>query len=89
MKITVDPLTAESIPDGTFGGARPVCGGRPPQGGPDPHAAAHRAALEAELSARARRARKAKALSASVSGPDDPGQPTTRSTPTTIERSRP
>ncbi|MFD3520469.1 hypothetical protein [Streptomyces sp. NPDC058653] len=45
-------LLAESIPDGTFGGARTlrsVRGGKPETCGPDPNAAQHRAALEAAI----------------------------------------
>ncbi|SFK74514.1 hypothetical protein [Streptomyces pini] len=49
MRVSVDRLLAETIPDGTFGGRRPTRRKRPVRGRPDPRAAAHRAALEAEL----------------------------------------
>lgn len=57
MKITADPLLAETVPDGTFGGARPRRAGIPPRTaqqlaarrGPDPDAAKHLAELAAEV----------------------------------------
>jgi hypothetical protein len=45
-------LLAEAVPDGTFGGARPlrvVRGIKPAPKQPDPRAAEHRAALEAAI----------------------------------------
>ncbi|MEV0779222.1 hypothetical protein [Streptomyces sp. NPDC050428] len=42
-------LLAESIPDGTFGGARTLRAVKPKPRGPDPKAAAHRADLEAAI----------------------------------------
>ncbi|MEC4016033.1 hypothetical protein [Streptomyces sp. H27-D2] len=52
----LERLMAESVPDGTFGGSRPVQ--RPPRAataelrGPDPRAAEHVAVLEAALNRR-------------------------------------
>ncbi|GGQ81099.1 hypothetical protein [Streptomyces flaveolus] len=51
MKIYADPLLAETVPDGTFGGARPRRGQRKPRRGPDPNAARHLAELAAEVAA--------------------------------------
>lgn len=51
MKVSVDKQLAETVPDGTFGGARPRRGrGREQQRRrPDPDAARHLAALAAAV----------------------------------------
>jgi hypothetical protein len=51
VKVYADPLLAETVPDGTFGGARPLRGrGRKQQRrGPDPEAARHLAELAATV----------------------------------------
>lgn len=88
MKIAVDPLLAETVPDGTFGGARtPRRERKPSKRGPDPLAARHRADLEAELCRLAKRKR----LCAPESAPRDPPRPDTPTkprTPATITRSK-
>lgn len=60
MKVCVDPLLAETVPDGTFGGARPRrAAPRKPRRFPDPDAARHLAEALREVNAyhAARRAR--------------------------------
>ncbi|EPH40879.1 hypothetical protein ABT390_36730 [Streptomyces aurantiacus] len=69
MKIYADRLLAETVPDGTFGGARPPRGQRKARRGPDPEAARHRAELAAELSAVAVRRKNARAT---ANTPQDP-----------------
>lgn len=49
MRIYVDPLLAETVPDGTFGRARPRTGRGIIRPCPDPNAAAHLAELTAEV----------------------------------------
>lgn len=51
MRIYVDPLLAETVPDGTFGGARPRTGRGIVRPVPDPNAAQHFAELAAEVAA--------------------------------------
>lgn len=50
MKVYADPLLAETVPDGTFGGARPRRAQRKPRS-TDPNAARHLAELVAEVAA--------------------------------------
>lgn len=80
MKVYLDLLLAETVPDGTFGGARtPTRDKKPPKRGPDPLAAQHRAELEAELCSRAKR----KPLCAPDSASQDPAGHETRTAPPT------
>jgi hypothetical protein len=53
VKVSADPLLAETVPDGTFGGARPRRARErtPQRRGPDPDAARHLAELAAEVAA--------------------------------------
>jgi hypothetical protein len=51
VKVYADPLLAETVPDGTFGGARPRRGQRKPRREPDPNAAQHLAELAREVAA--------------------------------------
>lgn len=60
MRLYVDRLLAETVPDGTFGGARPRRGNKP-QAMPDPNASRHAADLSAELAAYAARRRRDRA----------------------------
>lgn len=80
MKVYLDPLLAETVPDGTFGGARTLRRDeKPRKRGPDPLAARHRADLEAELCSRAKR----KPLCAAESASQEPaGHETRTTTPT-------
>lgn len=54
MKVYADPLLAEAVPDGTFGGARTLRRDRPknPPRKPDPRAAEHYAELAEAISRR-------------------------------------
>lgn len=80
MKVYLDPLLAETVPDGTFGGARTRRREqKPSKRVPDPLAAQHRADLEAELCSRAKR----KPLCAPESASQDPSRrETCTTTPT-------
>ncbi|MYR60050.1 hypothetical protein GTY54_28735 [Streptomyces sp. SID625] len=51
MKVYVDPLIAETVPDGTFGGARPRRWERKPRPVPDPSGRKHLAELAQEVAA--------------------------------------
>ncbi|WP_125262342.1 hypothetical protein [Streptomyces alboflavus] len=61
MKVYTDRLLAETVPDGTFGGARAPRAARTTRRGPDPDAARHVADLVAELTAVAARRKRARA----------------------------
>ncbi|MFE2747348.1 hypothetical protein ACFXKX_23970 [Streptomyces scopuliridis] len=87
MKVYLDPLLAESVPDGTFGGARPTREQRkaPAPRTPDPKAAEHYAALDAATSRRRPRTptNDAEAPYAPVSAPPTPARPGTPPAPRT------
>lgn len=49
MKVYADPLLAETVPDGRFGGARRLAADEPEPPRPDPNAARHLAELAAAV----------------------------------------